>query len=88
MAKKMIFQKFVEENLIGVDKITRHKDGTFSLKRSFFYRHGMDTNKFYEIISKQLTELGVEFIVEETFEDWKPWPKTSYFVVRISVQKY
>ena len=86
--KKIIFQKFVEENIMGVDKIVRHKDGTFSLKKGFFYRHGMDSDKWANILSERLSKANVNFNIVESFEDWNAWPKDSWFVVKIEVLNY
>jgi len=86
--KKVIFQKFVEENVIGVDKIVRHKDGTFSLRRGFFYRHGMDSAKWADKVSERLKEAGVDFEVVEHTEVWQAWPKDSWFNCKVKVNSF
>ena len=85
---KKSFKNFVAEQAIGVDKVVRHKDGTFSLKSAFFYRHGRTAEKFADRVSADLKEAGVKFTVEECFEDWNSWPKDSWFVARIRVESF
>ena len=88
MARKQSFKKFVEENIIGVDKLVKHKDGTYSFKRGFFYRHEMDDEKFGRQISNSLTKEGIEFRLIKTFEDWNAWPKDSWFVAVFEILNY
>lgn len=79
--KKDQIKKALEENNIFPDKLTQHKDGTFTFKRSFFYTHGISADIIAEKIKKALP--GV--VILEAFDDWKEWPKTSYFVVRFTL---
>ena len=85
---KKNFKKFVEENVDGVDKIIRHKDGTFSLHRGFFYRHGMTSEKWAEKVSDRLKEANVDFEVVKHNEHWAAWPKDSWFIVTVKVNSF
>ena len=84
----MTFKKFVEENFMFVDKTVRHKDGSFYLKRGFFYRHGLTAEKHVERIVKQFKELGVEYELLDSYEDWNAWPKDSWMVAKFKIIKY
>jgi RIO-like serine/threonine protein kinase len=86
--KKVIFQKFAEKEVGGFDRIVHHKDGTFSFKRGFFYRHGMTAEKYAEMMCVRLKEARVEFQFLESIEDWNPWPKDSWFVARFKILEY
>lgn len=62
-------------NVLGTvaDSIGRRKDGAIVVRRSFFYRHGMDSNKFREVISQALVNANIPFSTIETDEIWKPF---------------
>ncbi len=76
MKKKEILEMLDNAGVYG-DKLVAHKDGSFSFKKAFFYTHGNSSVKIAESIKEVL---DVEII--ETIDDWKNWPKTSYFVVK------
>lgn len=61
---------------IHADHISKHPDGTFSMKRAFYYKFGQSAGKFAE----KIKAAGGEIISAEDQE--RQWPKTSYFVVR------
>ena len=35
---KKITKKYLEENFIGFDKVSKTKNGTFKIRRGYFYR--------------------------------------------------
>ena len=78
MAKK-ITAKWVNENLIGVSKFVKHKDGTMSFKRSYFYRCGMDADRWSLNVVNQLTEAGITVERVDAIDEFNHWPKTSFF---------
>jgi len=89
----MTFKKFVEENLMSVDKTVKHKKGsnfydTYSLKRGFFYRHGLTPEKHATRIEDQFKELGVEYELLDCYEDWNAWPKDSWMVAKFKIIKF
>ena len=90
---KMIFKKFIEEYVeahvgVGIDKVVRHKDGTYSFKHGFFYRLGMTSEKWAEKVSKGLEKAGVTFELVDSTEDWNAWPKDSWFVATFKIVNY
>lgn len=78
MAKKFT-SKWVDENLIGVHKFVKHKDGTMSFMRSYFYRHGMDADRWSINVVNQLSEAGFKVELVDAIDEFASWPKTSYF---------
>jgi hypothetical protein len=84
----MTFKKFVEENLVGVDKTVKHKDGSFSLKKGFFYKHGLTAEKHAAKVEDQFKKLGVEFELIEAYEDWSSWPKDSWMTAKFRIMKF
>ena len=83
MKKRMRDFRKLAEGLFN--KVIRHKDGTFSLKQRFFYRHGMDSNKWEDRVYNILKKENEKFIIIGSFEDWNAWPKDSWFVCRIKL---
>lgn len=70
----------IRENII-CDRIMFKKDGTVEFRRSYFYRSGMDADKFANIICNQIEKMGFVARGVEAHDKWAAWPKTSYFVV-------
>ena len=68
-------REMVEE--LGPDVITFGRDGVITAKWGYFYRHGRTAEYYRDRVVK---ELPVEIV--EYRDDWKQWPKDSYFVVR------
>ena len=60
--------------------IKAEKDGTFEVKRSYFYRHGRSAEGEGASIVK---EAGSGWELVSTSDRWAAWPKTSYFVAII-----
>jgi hypothetical protein len=59
------------------------KDGVFTFKRAYFYRHGNSPEKIADRIKQAIPEVQIV----DTIDDWKAWPKTSYFVVKFRIVK-
>lgn len=56
----------------------RLRNGVFTFKRAYFYRHGNSAEKVAERLKKAIPDIEIV----ETEDQWNSWPKTSYFVVR------
>ncbi len=70
------------ENVVtGIDSLTFKKDGTIVGKRGYFYRHGADENKVANNLKTVLAGQGIEIQIVDAYDDFKPWPKGSNFVV-------
>ena len=63
------------------DKVICHKDGTVTLKRYYFYRHGMTANIWANQVSKVLIDAQIAFRIIEWRDDCKIWPTDSHFTV-------
>ena len=63
-----------------VDKITCRASGVIELRRSFFYRHG---NTPETLAAKYADYLPDGWEAFDAKEEWREWPKTSYWVVFI-----
>jgi len=81
--KKKNFKKFAQDEMIGFDKVVKHKDGTYSINRYFFYRHGMDSKKWAEKVYANLKAKGIEVEIISHTEHWNAWPKDSWFNVKV-----
>jgi len=59
------------------------RNGVFTYKRSFFYTHGNSSSKIAAKLAEVLKEYSFELV--DDYDDWKSWPKTSYFVVKFTL---
>lgn len=80
-------QKKQLRELSGVDRVIFKKTGEVEFRRSFFYTHGYDAQKLAASIQKQLASLGLEAVVLETYNNWQPWPRESYWRVITRLQQ-
>ena len=80
-------RKFVlgvlQEKGIYPDRLIAHKDGSFTVKESYYYRHGQSPEKIADKIKKAIP--WVEII--DTEDEWREWPETSYFVVKFCFRR-
>jgi hypothetical protein len=79
MTKAQLLKKLQEEGIYP-DRLVKHSDRTFTFKQSYFYQMGNSADKIAEKIKEALP---AEII--EAKDEWKPWPKTSYFTVIFKV---
>ncbi len=63
------------------DRFMAHKDGSFTYKRSFYYKHGNSSDN----IAERITEAIPGAVVLEARDNQRAWPNTSYFVVKFKV---
>jgi hypothetical protein len=72
--RKMVTVKQVKAALTHhVDSVGKRKDGAVIVRRGYFYRNGMDCDKFAEIVQHHLTRGGVDATVTEKGDIWKPF---------------
>ena len=84
---KKITKKYLEENFIGFDKVSKTKSGTFKIRRGYFYKHGMDEDTWGREVVAQLKKGGIEAKIVKTQDEWRNWPKDSYFMVEIKINQ-
>jgi len=80
-ADKKKLKTAFETVVTGVDKLTFKKDGTIEGRRGYFYRHGQSPQSVAEQLKKALSSQGIEIQIVNSYDDFKPWPKDSNFVV-------
>lgn len=78
--QKQVKKQLEESSDVHPDKIVMKSDGSVEVKRGYFYRHGMDANMWGDKVSKALT---ISHKLYNVRDDWKAWPKDSYFVAVI-----
>lgn len=59
------------------DGVIAKKNGTFVVRKSYFYRHGMSAEKWGQRVMSGLD--GNVFALVAHQDAWAEWPKTSYF---------
>ena len=62
------------------DRLVAKKDGTFEVKRHYFYHHGQTAQWWAERVQVALKLAGAPFEVVGNRDDWRAWPKDSYLV--------
>lgn len=80
-AEKKKLKDAFENYVIGVDKLAFKKDGTIEAKRGYFYRHDESPEKVAAKLTSALSSQGIEIQIVKTYDDFRPWPKDSNFVV-------
>jgi hypothetical protein len=60
------------------DTVRFSKDGTITIKRTYFYRFGMSCEALEQACQKRVNGL----VIDESSDRWNQWPKDSYFIVR------
>lgn len=64
------------EAVTGVSKVVARNDDTFSVQRTYFYRHGNTAEGWGERV---MSQLGASFELVRTQDHWNAWPKDSFF---------
>jgi hypothetical protein len=49
------------------------KNNTWIFRREFFYTHGCTAEKYAEAITKRLTDAGINHMILDSNEIWKPF---------------
>ena len=80
-ADKKKLKTAFETVITGIDKLTIKKDGTIEGRRGYFYRHGQSPKSVADQLKKALSGEGIEIQIIDSYDDFKPWPKDSNFVV-------
>lgn len=57
----------------SVDSIGKNKEGSIVVRRGFFYRNGMSSEKFTDLIDFQLREAGLSFRIVRDGEHYAPF---------------
>ena len=76
----------LREALAGIaDRVVFHKDGTFTARRDYFYRHGTTSESFSLACQAALRKAGVAIEQTAVQDRWAPWPRDSYFAATFKV---
>jgi hypothetical protein len=82
--KKKLKEVF-ETEFLGIDKLSFRRDGTIIAKRGYFYKHGNTPDKIADNLKTKLEAHGLTINIVNTYDDFKPWPKDSNFVVEFKI---
>lgn len=80
-AEKKQLKNAFESVVTGIDKLTFKKDGTIEAKRGYFYKHGQTPKGVADQLASALKGEGIDIQIVDAYDDFKPWPKDSNFVV-------
>ena len=84
-ANKKKLKEVFENEFLGIDKLSFRKDGTIIAKKGYFYRHGDTANKVADNLKSKLDSHGLSITIVNAYDDFKPWPKDSNFVVEFKI---
>jgi hypothetical protein len=84
-ANKKKLKNAFETEYLGIDKLTFKKDGTIVAKKGYFYRHGDSPEKTANNLKSKLSQLGIEIVINDAYDDFKPWPKDSNFIIEFKI---
>ena len=63
------------------DSVRLSKDGIWTVKYGYFYRHGMTPQKIWEYIQKKFPTATL-LLAEDR---WKPWAQGAYMIVQFTI---
>lgn len=81
MAKLTMKEKAKLRDAVSCEHVSFKKNGSIEFKQSFFFRNGGSADKLAERLTSALAAVGFKMKVVSAEEQWKAWPKTSYWVV-------
>lgn len=84
-SEKKQFKIAFENTDTGIDSISFKKDGTIVAKRGYFYRHGATPESVAEKMKMALLKNGINIAIVDAYDDFKPWPKDSNFIIIFKV---
>ena len=61
----------------GFDRVIAKKDGSFEVRRGYFYRHGQTASGLAELVKGAVPNV----LILEANDRWNTWPRDSYFQV-------
>lgn len=82
MDQKEFVKKVRERFDQGGREVMAHKDGTVTVKCSYYYAHGGTASSWGEKVLKAIPEAEVV----EHGDHWAPWPKPTYWWVKIRLK--
>lgn len=72
----------LKTRLFGIaDTVGKRKDGLFQAKRTYFYRHGMTSEKFAARVQAAIPEAEIVL----SGDHFAQWPSQSYFYARFKM---
>jgi hypothetical protein len=69
------------EDLFCGKRVVFKRDGSVEVRHSYYYRHGATAEKLEAYVLKKISNATII----DSGDNWQPWPKDSYFWVRISI---
>jgi hypothetical protein len=67
----------------GIHDEVRIVKGVVAVRHTYFYRHGMDATKYATRVAEAL---GTRHFACEGQDEWRSWPKESYFQATVHPQ--
>lgn len=83
--KKALLEETAKEpaKTVYPNKVIAKKTGTIEARRGFFYTHGYTSTDWMNDVVAHLASLDIAVTVVESFENWQPWPRDSYWTVTL-----
>ena len=58
------------KNAVHADQIGRNKDGNYVFRKGYFYRNGMDSDKWAQRVADQLAKAGLKATLIDSYDHW------------------
>ena len=78
------------QEIIGFDHVSKSK-GLFTIRKSFFYRHGYNSEKMVAKVKGRLDNAKIKYNIVDHYEHWAPFrgsdsiAKGSHFAVVVEL---
>lgn len=79
-------QKAIQFLKLTYEKVTVKKTGIVEVRRSYFYSHGATQYTFAAAVQAKLEANGHKVRLDYSLDEYRNWPKTSYFVAAFIIE--
>lgn len=90
--KQVTTLKKVKDAVVGIaDSVGKSRIGSIMVRRGYFYRHGMDSDKFEQAVTAALDKVGIKYTVKNSGDHWAPFrggasvAQSSHFYVELNI---
>jgi len=74
------------KSVLHYDKLSL-SSGVWTAKAGYYYRHGQSPETIATEIKTKLRSVGLTTEIISGEDQWRAWPKDSYFIVKFKVKK-
>ncbi len=93
MAKPITILKRLRDTITGADQISKDMTGNYIFRKGYFYRMGMDADKFADRVEAGLKHLGLKYRILDSGDHWAAFrgnqsiKQGSHFWVKVKIEE-